>query len=81
MPTDLPPQKLLWWPPSEGFIHGGGCVDIKWNDPGTQVELVTADTGVKYEIIHIPTSSTYLCESVKRVGCHSNNDNKDLDYI
>lgn len=56
-------------------------MDIKWNDPGTQVELVTANTGVKYEIIHIPTCSTYLCESVKSVGCHSNNDNKDLDYI
>ena len=63
---------------------GGGRwvgVDIKWNDPGTQVELVTADTGVKYEIIQIPTCSTYLCESVKSVECHSNNDNKDLDYI
>ena len=52
-----------------------------FNYAGTQVEPVTADTEVQCEIIHISSCSTPLCSPVKSVGCNSDDDNKDLDYV
>ena len=48
---------------------------------GTQVEPVITDSEVQCEITLIPTCSTPLCSLVKSVGCHSDDDNKDQDYI
>ncbi|KAK2571601.1 hypothetical protein P5673_002962 [Acropora cervicornis] len=48
---------------------------------GTQVEPVITDSEVQCEITLIPTCSTPLCSPVKSVGCHSDDDNKDQDYI
>ena len=48
---------------------------------GTQVEPVTTDSEVQCEVTLIPTCSTPLCSPVKSVGCHSDDDNKDQDYI
>ena len=48
---------------------------------GTQVEPVITDSEVQCEITLIPTCSTPLCSPAKSVGCHSDDDNKDQDYI
>ena len=48
---------------------------------GTQVEPVITDSEAQCEITLIPTCSTPLCSPVKSVGCHSDDDNKDQDYI
>ena len=48
---------------------------------GTQVEPLTTDSEVQCEVTLIPTCSTPLCSPVKSVGCHSDDDNKDQDYI
>ena len=47
----LTPSEMTLVTPIRKF-HSWGGVDIKWNDPGTQVELVTADTGVKSSLWH-----------------------------
>ena len=58
----------------DGFLH--------YTD--TQVEVVTTEAEVQCEIINlpsVPTCSTPLCSPVKSVGNHSDDDQKDLDYI
>ena len=48
---------------------------------GTQVEPVTTDSEVQCEVTLIPTCSTPQCSPVKSIGCHSDDDSKDQDYI
>ena len=48
---------------------------------GTQVEPVTTDSEVQCKVTLIPTCSTPLCSPVKSIGCHSDDDNNDQDYI
>ena len=48
---------------------------------GTQVEPVTTDSEVQCDITLIPTCSTPVCSPVKSVGCHSDDDNKDQNFI
>ena len=48
------------------------------------MEVVTTEAVVQCEIINlpsVPTCSTPLCGPVKSVGNHSDDDQKDLDYI
>ena len=45
------------------------------------MEPIATDTEVQCEIVHTPTRSTPPCSPVKSVACHSDDGNKDLDYI
>ncbi len=45
------------------------------------METVVKNAEVQCEILNVPTCSTPLCSPVKSVGCPSDDDHKDLDFI